>query len=98
MLLAIAEGSMSRKAAAKEAGVSVRTVNRWMKGQGVKRPPSKRARARDLRLLQEKSRKSIIQTTKDEEAKVPAFLLGVSLRTVDRLRKKYGVKKGNDDG
>lgn len=91
ILAAIAQGTITRKAAAEEAGVSARTINRWMREQGVSRPPSKRAREQDLRKLKERSKRILIVATKDEHPRVPAAVLGVSTRTVDRLRKKYEV-------
>ena len=95
LLGAIAQGKVSRKDAAAEAGVSVRTVNRWMVTQNVKRPPSRTAREKDTRALKEKARRHAIGVTRDLPPKVPAALLGLSVRTIKRLREKY---LGNSDG
>lgn len=89
LLGAIAQGTITREAAAKDAGVSCRTINRWMIAYGVKRPPSARARKKDKAALIRKARKQVILATRGEEAKVPAALLSLSVRTINRLRSLY---------
>lgn len=92
ILVAIAQGEITRKAAAEEVGVTPRTINRWMTKQNVKRPLSKRARERDRLALKERSRRLIIKGTIGESPRVPAALLDLSVRTIMRLRKKYELE------
>ena len=89
ILAHVASGDLSREQAALDAGVSERTINRWMKTASVKRPLGGHNRAAEIRKLKKRHTKAVIISTFNQHPRVPSNLLDVSLRTVYRLRKRY---------
>lgn len=87
--------SITRSDAAKEAGVSVRTINRWMKKAGIKRPRRPKTHANDNKTARRSA--ALLVFKRQVSPEQAARLANCSTRTIYRYLKRLKAMLGEPD-
>lgn len=95
LLKRIENDTVTRSDAAKEAGVSVRTINRWMRKAGIKRPKRQNRKANDNKTARRSA--ALLVFKRQVSPEQAARLANCSTRTIYRYLKRLKAMLGEPD-